>query len=66
VPIADSTSLRHGRTDSRYSSKSTGLGTGTLVLVADESGAPVAYRWSLAKKSRELATTFAMARLSPR
>jgi cell wall-associated NlpC family hydrolase len=66
VPIADSTSLRHGRTDSRYSSKATGLGTGTLVLVADESGAPVAYRWSLGKKSRELATSFAMGRLSPR
>jgi cell wall-associated NlpC family hydrolase len=66
VPIADSTSLRHGRTDSRYASKATGLGTGTLVLVADESGAPVAYRWSLGKKSRELATSFAMGRLTAR
>jgi cell wall-associated NlpC family hydrolase len=66
VPIADSTSLRHGRTDSRYANKATGLGTGTLVLVADESGAPVAYRWSLGKKSRELATSFAMGRLSAR
>jgi cell wall-associated NlpC family hydrolase len=66
VPIADSTSLRHGRTDSRYPTKTTGLGTGTLVLVADASGAPVAYRWSLARKSRELATTFAMARLTGR
>ena len=66
VPIADSTSLRHGRTDSRYASKTTGLGTGTLVMVADESGAPVAYRWSLAKKSRELATSFAIGRLAGR
>jgi hypothetical protein len=66
VPIADSTALRHGRTDSRSASKATGLGTGTLVLVADESGAPVAYRWSTGTRSRELATTFAMGRLNPR
>jgi cell wall-associated NlpC family hydrolase len=66
VPIADSTALRHGRTDSRFASKATGLGTGTLVLVADPGGAPVAYRWSLEGRSRQLATTFAMGRLQPR
>jgi hypothetical protein len=31
----------------------------------DESGAPVAYRWSLEAPSRELATTFAVGRIDP-
>jgi hypothetical protein len=66
VPVADSTSVLHGRSDSRKATQGTGLGTGTLVLVGDANGAPVAYRWSLGSRAAEHATTVAMARLSPR
>jgi hypothetical protein len=66
VPIADSTSVPHGHGDSRQSARATGLGTGTLVLVGDAGGAPVAYRWSLGSRSREHECRISMARLSPR
>jgi len=65
VPIADSTASPHGRGDSRQSAKATGLGTGTLILVGDASGAPVAYRWSAGRRSRQHECRISMARLSP-
>jgi hypothetical protein len=63
VPIIDSTSMRHGKADSRYSSKATGLGTGEVILLTNERGAPIGYRWSHGKKSREHATIVALAHL---
>jgi hypothetical protein len=65
IPIADSTSVRHGRGDSRLASKSTGLGTGTLVVFADSSGAPMGFRWSLGKKARKHTSAFGVGRLVP-
>jgi hypothetical protein len=64
VPVADSTSVPHGRGDSRKPARATGLGTGMLVLVADARGAPTAYRWSLGNRAVEHPTTLAMARLA--
>ena len=46
VPITDSTSTPHGSADSRSSAGATGLGTGTIGLAVDASGAPIGYRWS--------------------
>ena len=67
VPVTDATSTRHGRNDSRFSSKATGVGTGEVVLVADAQapkeqwGHIVGYRWS--PESQNLrTTTVAMAR----
>jgi hypothetical protein len=65
IPVVDSTSVRHGRGDSRLESKSTGLGTGTLVVFADSSGAPIGYRWSLGKKARKHTSPFGVGRLVP-
>ena len=45
VPITDSTSTPHGSADSRGAG-SNGLGTGTIQLIVDSSGAPIGYRWS--------------------
>jgi hypothetical protein len=66
VPIADSTSVLHGRGDSRKAAKATGLGTGTVILVGDASGAPIAYRWSVSGRGREHECRIAMARLALR
>jgi hypothetical protein len=63
VPIVDSTSMRHGRQDSRWSSHATGLGIGEIVLVTDAHGAPIGYRWSRGKKSKDHSTIIALARV---
>jgi hypothetical protein len=63
VPIADSTEGPHGPGDSRAGAHRTGLGQGEIVLVTDGSGAPVGYRWSRSRRSREKATTIALGRL---
>jgi hypothetical protein len=63
VPVADSTEGPHGPGDSRVAAHRTGLGQGEIVLVADGSGAPVGYRWSRSRSSREKATVIALGRL---
>jgi hypothetical protein len=63
VPIIDSTSVRHGGDDSRYASKSTGVGIGTIHLIVNEHGAPVGYRWSNGKKARNHSTVVALGRI---
>ena len=63
VPIIDSTAARHGASDSRHKEKKTGLGTGSIVLVVDDSGKAIGYRWSRSKKSRKHMTQVALARL---
>lgn len=63
VPIIDSTGIPHGRSDSRYQTDATGLGTGNIILVADEAGQAIGYRWSNSHKSRKRITTVALARL---
>jgi hypothetical protein len=51
VPIIDSTAVPHGKGDSRKDRGVTGLGTGEVLLVVDESGAPIGYRWSRGTKA---------------
>lgn len=63
VPIIDSTALRHGSTDSRTPTKSTGVGQGTIVLVVDPAGAPVSFKWTT--HARVHSTAIALGRLSP-
>jgi|GEM_PF-777491 len=63
VPIADSTAVPHGKSDSRKAARATGLGTGEVLLIVDPSGAPIAYRWSRGKKATEHQTTIAMGRI---
>lgn len=61
VPITDSTSSPHGSTDSRYPSGQ-GLGTGTIGLIVDASGAPTAYRWTGGVSTQVWATTISLGR----
>jgi hypothetical protein len=63
VPIYDSTSVRHGKGDSRLPSRATGLGTGEILVMVDQGGRPLRYRWSHGKKAREHVTTIAMGHL---
>ncbi|MBW4681601.1 MAG: hypothetical protein KME19_16005 [Microcoleus vaginatus WJT46-NPBG5] len=63
VPIIDSTAIPHGQSDSRYQTEATGLGTGNIILVADEAGQAIGYRWSNSHNSRKRITTVALARL---
>jgi hypothetical protein len=61
VPIIDSTAVPHGKGDSRKDTGITGLGTGEVLLVVDESGAPIGYRWSRGTKATLHLTTIALA-----
>ena len=63
VPVIDSTSMRHGADDSRFASKATGVGLGTIHLIVSESGAPVGYRWSNGKKARNHSCIVALGRI---
>lgn len=63
VPIIDSTGVPHGTSDSRKATKATGLGTGEVLLIVDEAGAPIGYRWSRGSKARIHLTTIALAGL---
>jgi hypothetical protein len=63
VPIVDSTGVTHGRADSRRPAHATGLGLGTIVLVADARGVPVAFRWSEGGGARVRKTQIALARV---
>ncbi len=63
VPVVDSTEGPHASRDTRAAAHRTGLGQGEIVLIADTSGKPVAYRWSRAAKSRAKATAIALGRL---
>jgi hypothetical protein len=63
VPVVDSTALKHGAQDSRAASGATGLGTGSIVLLGDASGAPAAFRWSTGRKSRIRETAITLGRL---
>ena len=61
VPIIDSTAMRHGAGDSR-AVRASGLGTGSIVLVVDGTGAPVHFNWTRGK-SREHTSSIALAHL---
>jgi len=63
IPIMDSTAARHGRSDSRYKAGRNGLGTGSIILVVDETNKAIGYRWSTSKNSRKHTTKIALARL---
>jgi hypothetical protein len=63
VPIVDSTGSPHRPGDARADAGATGLGRGEIVLLTDAAGAPVGYRWSRGKRSREKTTTIALGRL---
>lgn len=62
VPIADSTAVPHGSTDSRAAAHASGLGTGSIVLVVDDAGRPTGFRWTPASR-RIYTTPIAMGRL---
>jgi hypothetical protein len=63
IPIIDSTATRHGRSDSRHKAAETGLGTGSIILVVDDSGQAIGYRWSRSQNSRRYTTKVVLARL---
>ncbi|MBD2120983.1 hypothetical protein [Trichocoleus sp. FACHB-262] len=63
IPIIDSTATRHGHSDSRHKAAETGLGTGSIVLVVDDSGKAIGYRWSRSENSRRHTTKIALTRL---
>ena len=63
VSIIDSTGVPHGKSDSRKATKTTGLGTGEVLLIVDDAGAPIGYRWSRGSKARIHLTTIALAGL---
>lgn len=63
VPIIDSTGVPHGSSDSRKATKATGLGTGEVLLIVDDDGAPIGYRWSRGSKARIHLTTIELAGL---
>lgn len=46
VPVWDSVNAPHGSTDSRSAAGTTGLGSGEIVLIVDDDGAPIAHEWS--------------------
>jgi hypothetical protein len=60
VRIADSTSLYHDR-DSREAGLTTGFGFGTILLIADDQGAPMAYGW-VGTRARVFETKIAIGR----
>ncbi len=59
--VVDATESPHGD-DVRGPDTTTGLGTGTIGLVVDASGAPLGYRWRGGESPRAYATTVAIAR----
>lgn len=63
VPITDSTESPHGPTDSRTATGATGLGTGTIGLLVDASGAPQRYRWTGAWSTKIETTPIALGHL---
>ena len=60
VRVADSTSLYHDN-DTREPGLTDGFGFGTILLVSDESGAPVAYGW-VGTRARVFETKIAIGR----
>lgn len=61
VPIIDSTSRKHGASDSRAATGATGLGVGEVVVIADAEGNPKGYRWSVRSRNAR-STEVSMAR----
>lgn len=59
--VIDSTESPHAD-DVRGPDTATGLGTGTIGVVVDASGAPLGYRWRGGESPRAYATTLAIAR----
>jgi hypothetical protein len=64
VPILDSTASAHGPNDTRAPAGANGLGRGTMILVVDGAGVPVAYRWSERKHSKLYETEIALGRVA--
>jgi hypothetical protein len=60
VPITDSTETPHGPTDSRTATGATGLGTGTIGLLVDATGAPQQYHWTGAYSTKAETTSIAL------
>jgi hypothetical protein len=63
VPITDSTESPHGPSDSRTATGTTGLGTGTIGLVVDATGAPIEYRWTGGYSTKRETTSIALGHL---
>jgi hypothetical protein len=63
IPIIDSSASPHGASDSRHQGEHTGLGAGSIILVLNNDGKPIGYRWSRSKNSRKHMTKVVLARL---
>lgn len=61
VQIIDSTAVPHGKGDSRKARGLAGLGTGEVLLIVDEAGVPIGYRWSRGTRATLHLTTIALA-----
>ena len=61
VQIIDSTAVPHGKGDSRKARGLTGLGTGEVLLIVDDRGEPIGYRWSRGTRATLHMTTIALA-----
>jgi len=65
VPIFDSTSEPHGKTDKRANDAPNGVGEGVIGLIANRKGAPIAYRW-VGGASADRETTIKIGRILTR
>ncbi|HEY1817977.1 MAG TPA: hypothetical protein VGG74_36795 [Kofleriaceae bacterium] len=62
VSVMDSSHSGHGSHDARVHDHRNGLGVGSIVLLVDDSGRPIGYRWSLAAHSVAYSTAIALGR----
>jgi hypothetical protein len=63
VSVMDSSHSGHGARDARIRDHRNGLGVGSIVLLVDDGGRPIGYRWSLAAHSVAYSTAIALGRL---
>lgn len=63
VDVIDSSHSGHGRADARIRDHENGIGTGSIILLVDDAGKPIGYRWSLSRISIAYATDVALGRL---
>lgn len=63
IPVIDSSASGHGHDDSRRKGIKSGLGAGSIILVVDDRGKPIGYRWSRSENSRKHLTKVALGRL---
>jgi hypothetical protein len=63
IGVIDSSHSWHGHGDTRHADRRNGLGRGDIVIVVDDAGRAIAYRWSNSKHSVVHPTSIAIGRL---